>query len=401
MYGTKYVGHLQSLNKMIDCFRAIVRCNSLKSLCSILARESKKTVNAEKCTVYVIHPDLQKIYAENYEDPRNIGKVRCGTNWIYVHTEASSDFEEPIFTSVNSLIKGTRSDEVIMRSVLLNKVPYIGMQIHTPLERSKPEFTGSDDQKIKIICELAAVKLDALLNTYEVTQERKQMSRILEICSELVRCRNHQGISEKVSDLLPSYFQFSKASIAFLDSENAEFFVCMPEATGGSAFTDEVARFPASIGLSGSLLEKGGILAVSDMKSQRKNFHPEMDNLSGVSDIRNIMFASLPGNDDEPVGVLQLVNKMTGISPEDQQKLTDCIRLIGACISCANTVNECVSLVIQMKTSVDNVVQSIENSDVGKADFEAGLLFNHLSGVRSKLGSWTKSKKKQLAIIQA
>jgi hypothetical protein len=399
-YGAKYVGYLQSLNKMIDSFRAIVLSGSLKSLCSVLGREVKKALNAEKCTVYIIHNDLHKIYAESFDDPKTIGKVRCGSNWLYIHTEPSGDYEEPLFPSVSSLIKGHRADEALMLSVLIHKVPYLGIQIQTPLERSKPEFTGSDEQKAKILCELAAVKLDALLNTYEVKEERRQIAQILHISSEILSCRNHQSISEKVTDLLPAYFQFAKASIAFYDSENSEFFVCVPEATGGLHFTDEVARFPCSLGLSGTLLKKGGILAVSDMKTQRKNFHPEMDNLSGVTDIRNMMLGCLAGGDNEPVGVLQLTNKLTGINEVDQDKLLDCFRLIGASVSCANTVNECISLVIQMKATVDLVVQVIEGPEVGKAEFEANVLFNHLSSVRTKLGNWTKSKKRQLAMMQ-
>lgn len=341
---------MQSLNKMIDCLRAVVHSNSLKSLCSVLARESKKAINAEKCTIFIINHELQKLYAENFGDVRKISKVRCGNAWLYVHSDTAEDFQEPIFTSVNSIIKGARSDDAIMRSITLNKSPYIGIQVTSPLERAKPEFTGSDDQKIKIICELAAVKLDALLNTFEIKTERKQMSSILEICSELALCRDHRTLSEKVSGLLPSYFQVAKASIAFLDSENSEFFVSVAESTIGNTYTDEVARFPSSIGLSGSLLAKGGIMSISDMKTHRKNYHPEMDNLAGVSDIRNMMLACLPGRDNEPVGVLQLVNKVTEIKPEDIAKLQDCFRLIGASIFCANTVNECLSLVIQIKT---------------------------------------------------
>jgi hypothetical protein len=399
-YGAKYVGHLQSLNKMIDSFRAIVLSGSLASLCSVLGREVKKAVNAAKCTVYVIHSDLHKIYAESYDDPRTIGKVRCGSSWLYIHTEPNGDFEEPLFPSVNSLIKGHHADEALMLSVLINKVPYLGIQIQKPLQRSKPEFTGSDEQKAKILCELAAVKLHALLNTYEIKEERKQLGRILQISSEILSCRNHQSISEKVSDLLPAYFQFAKASIAFYDSENSEFFVCLPETTGGLHFTDEVARFPSSLGLSGALLKKGGVQAVEDLKTQRKNFHPEVDNLSGVSDIRNMMLGCLPGGGNEPVGVLQLTNKLTGVNEVDQGKLLDCFRLIGASVSCANTVNECTSLVIQMKATVDLVVQVIDGPDVGKADFEAKFLFNYLSSVRTKLGIWTKSKKRQLAMMQ-
>jgi hypothetical protein len=53
-----------------------------------------------------------------------------------------------------------------------------------------------------------------------------------------------------------------------------------------------------------------------------------------------------------------------------------------------------------LKATVDLVVQVIDNPDVGKAHFEAKLLFNYLSSVRTKLGVWTKSKKRQLAMMQ-
>jgi hypothetical protein len=367
----------------------------------VLARELKKAVNAEKSTVYVINIDLQRVYAGYFDNPRTIGKIRCGGNWIYVHTDSSKDFEEPLFPSINYLVKGSRSNEAIMRSVILHSFPYLGVQMKTPLDRSKSEFTGSDDQKVKIICELAAVKLDSLLSIHEVKEERKQMSSILHICSEIVNSRNHQGITEKINDLFPDYFQFAKASIAFYDPDNSELFSCVPELTGGLHFTDEVVRFPSSLGLSWSLLERGGILAMSEMKMYRKSFHPEMDNLAGISDIRNMMIGCLPGRDNEPIGIIQLANKLNGINPEDEGKLKDCLQLIGACVSCANTINECVSLVIQMKSTVDLVVQVLESSDLGKTEFESNLLFSQLTSIRSKLGSWTKSKKKQLAIIQA
>jgi hypothetical protein len=386
---------------MIDCFRAIGRTTSLRSLCSILARELKKAAGAEKCTVYLVDAGLKRMYEDDFKDVRTIGKARCADTWLYIHTEPACDFEEPMFPTLAALRKGYRTETAIIRGISLNKELYLGLQMQSPLDRPNMEFSGLDEQKVTLISELAAFKLDALLSTYKVRTELKSMSQVLQICSEIVSCRDHRGIAEKVTRLMPEYFQCAKASIAFFDAENAEFFACVPESSGSDVFTDEVSRFPSSIGLSGSLLEKGGVLVVTEMKAFRKSFHPEMDNLSEVTDIRNMMFACLPGNDQEPVGVLQLTNKMSGLTEEDKNKLLECVKLVGASVSCANTINECVSLVIQMKATVDLVVNCMEHSVLGNTEFEAVLLFNQLTAVRSRLGSWTKSKKKQLALIQA
>jgi hypothetical protein len=369
------------------------------NLCSVLARELKKAAGAEKCTVYLIDARLQRMYEHNFKDTRTIGKARCGSNWLYIHTEPTCDFEEPMFPTLAAVAKGYRTETAIIRGISLNKVLSLGLQVQSPLDKPNMEFSGLDEQKVTLISELAAVKLDALLSTYAVSTERKSISQVLQICSEIVSCRTHRGIAEKVSRLMPEYFQCAKASIAFYDAENAEMFACVPESGGSDIFTDEVTRFPSSIGLSGSLLEKGGVLVMTEMKAFRKSFHPEADNLAEVTDIRNMMFACLPGNDHEPVGVLQLTNKTSGLTEEDRDRLQECVQLVGASVSCANTINECVSLVIQMKATVDLVVNSLESSVLGKTEFEAVLLFNQLTAVRSRLGSWTKNKKKQLALI--
>lgn len=112
------------------------------------------------------------------------------------------------------------------------------------------------------------------------------------------------------SELLPLLQLIQEAALRVLDCERASIFLYDRKseelfsrvATGGVGI-----RFPANKGIAGEALQNQSLINVPDAYADPR-FNPEVDRKTGFR-TRNILTSVLLGLNDQPVGVLQVLNK--------------------------------------------------------------------------------------------
>jgi hypothetical protein len=67
-------------------------------------------------------------------------------------------------------------------------------------------------------------------------------------------------------------------------------------------------------------VESGGILR-SNLLKKEVRYSGDIDNSCNIADLTSAMYAALPGPKGEIVAVLQLANKQSEITEEDERKL--------------------------------------------------------------------------------
>lgn len=103
--------------------------------------------------------------------------------------------------------------------------------------------------------------------------------------------KTHKDISNKLRTVLSGYCDFELAGIIFIDSFAKEFFVMVHDPNGDEFYSDGVLRFPMTMGITSEALKKD-VLVVPNPKLMA-SYNPEVDNIAGCRDVKNILFGTV------------------------------------------------------------------------------------------------------------
>lgn len=137
------------------------------------------------------------------------------------------------------------------------------------------------------------------------------LQAVLAVSRDLAGMMTLEPILAKVEQAARAVLECDRATVFIYDKEKDELYSRM--ATGV-----EQIRFPASRGIAGEVVRTGQIINVPDAYADPR-FNPEIDKKTGYV-TRNILSFPLLGFENEPVGVLQVLNKREGsFDPWDEE----------------------------------------------------------------------------------
>ncbi|MCC7010306.1 MAG: SpoIIE family protein phosphatase [Acidobacteria bacterium] len=144
------------------------------------------------------------------------------------------------------------------------------------------------------------------------------LSRLLEVSRHLGATIELQPLLAGIERAALDVLRCERASVFILDRERGELFSRL--ATG----VQEI-RFPADRGIAGEAAQRMAVVNVPDAYADPR-FNPEIDKTTGYR-TRSILTLPMIGHDGELMGVLQLLNKLSGPFTANDEELA---RTLGA-----------------------------------------------------------------------
>ena len=195
-----------------------------------------------------------------------------------------------------------------------------------------------------------------------------------------------------VDTYLPKFFGFDKAAIVFHDHEKEELSTLVPSDTG-PGYSDTSCKFPSCLGITGRVALGGGVVSY-EVVTKVRDYASDIDNTACIAELNNAMFGALPGVYGKSVAVLQISNKGSEITSEDEMKLKSVSPILGVCIDSTLEVMDAMTLVINLRQSMTNVASNMGQMSAG-SDSETYKIQNFLGNIKNALVSIMKTNEKQ------
>lgn len=378
---------------------AIDKARDFKGICNQLAKAVRSIINCERCTLFLLDRQASEMHAGKNE--KESKKLNMGKFWATFHIEKGQDVDEPAFLTLEEARKGLRNTDCLMHSICLEDRVLMTIQCSHKISKSNKArgFTSIDELLLKILGHLTKVHIQLAFAVHSAQTESEHTIQVVSIASELAMSRTHQELANQASKLLTAFFEFETAGIVFVDPYLEEFFMMAPAATG-EGYSEDVVRFPKTLGLTGEVYLGGSIMQIDDVK-KHIHYNPEVDNVAGSNELVSLMIGVIPGPKHKRIGVLQLGNKCHGqpLTQHDIRKFNALSGLLGACITCTNDLVETMSLTIHIKSCIDSIVKAVDKTESARIDVESGQVYNLINSIRTQIVDWNRIKKQRLQFI--
>ncbi len=129
-----------------------------------------------------------------------------------------------------------------------------------------------------------------------------------------------------LKEKLPRVLGFERAGILFRQETSGEFYIISEEiGVDGDVYASNMIQVPSKIGITGIAAESKKTQVVLEGKNDHR-YSTDVDNLTGHSDIRNLVIVPLLSQQGVVVGIAQLINKTDGEFPN---VFTDTLEFLG------------------------------------------------------------------------
>jgi sigma-B regulation protein RsbU (phosphoserine phosphatase) len=135
------------------------------------------------------------------------------------------------------------------------------------------------------------------------------LERLLGVARRLGATVDLDAMLAAIVDAATGLLDCERATVFLYDASAEE--LCSRIATGIADSPIAEIRFPASRGIAGDVARTGRLVNLADAYADPR-FNPEFDKASGFR-TRSMLAVRLADHDDAPVGVLQLLNKRSGV----------------------------------------------------------------------------------------
>lgn len=260
-------------------------------------------------------------------------------------------------------------------------------------KKMKKIFSPVDELLIKTLSTLVSLKISSILSKSQEIIELKHATQIADLASKISSCLTHKDIANRVRSVFPPYFDFESGGIVFIDNISQEFFTLIHDPNSEEFYGDQVIRFPWGMGITGYVVEKGSVSIIENPKANLA-YNPEVDNVGGAHEAKNIMMGCVRNFNNKIIAVVQLVNKKEGnVSDKDSKRLESLLEMIGACVTSASISVEQFDLTIKAKKIIELIVQGLQDSDLMRTDGETALMFNQIMNLKTQFSEWAKNKR--------
>jgi hypothetical protein len=318
------VKNLQMLHKALADMSS---ATNFIGLLSALGSSVKRTLDCEKCSVYVCSGFMQRLYLDANDQQAPVQKLSIGSSWVLVHSGLGLNSEMPVFNHLEEAANGIRSGQDLVEPAMLNKEIALIVQCQSS---SKGIFEQTDEVLLRIILEACIACTKSWIAKRKEENLQDQLLEVTNICAAFARARTYHYLASTVNSLLPGFFDFEAAELLYIDEETSEFY--------GISHGQTIQKFPLSQGMTGEAYE-GRSMKIYDSFNKKEEIK-EVDNFAAVDEVQNLIVVCLPGPNRTILGVLQLYNKMNNsISPKDIQLVGEMSILLGSVIAMLTHIN--------------------------------------------------------------
>ncbi|CAG9325436.1 unnamed protein product [Blepharisma stoltei] len=387
---------LGKLDRLSHAMAQLSKCEDLMQICKGLIRSTKSLIKCEKATIFIANSKAKDEYTKSFGQSSDfIGRARVGNNWILVHTHPNANQEDPIFKKLEELKFSIRNQDSLAAPVRVGKDLFLVIQCqdkHTT-KNTKKIFSPVDEILVKSLAILVSLQIDRIIAKSQENLEQKHARQTAGLAAKISSSLTHKDIANRVRSVFPSYFDFECAGIVFVDNYLKELFTMCHDPNNDEYYGDQVLRFPYNMGITGEVIERGDISVIENPK-MNFSYNPELDNVGGAQEAKNILMGCIKNWNGKIIAVIQLINKKGGfITDKDTKRLESLMEMIAASVTSAIISIEQFDLTIKAKKIIEAILHAVQDSDLVRTDGETAIMFNQIMSLKNQFSEWAKSKK--------
>ena len=360
-------------------------CNSLRSLTS-----------SAKVSIFIISPNIQQIYVQYFQSVQHVQRVLIGNTWVQLHTDPSCDVTEPAFAKTEEVNPSFRSADRLIHCISCTGAPK-EVSLIVQLLNPPKAFDSNDEKIVSILTQTMASAARLIMAGKREKSLKGQLVDIVNVSAGISKARNHQSLANSIDVLLPKFFECETAGIVFVDESSQEIYTLAYSSEADKKYSQDIIRFPISMGLTGDAYKNKGIVVYENVKKKHL-YNPEIDNIASASDLNACLMSCLPGPNSSISGVLQLGNKPGGFSQRELQVVTALSTILGYMIAGINDISEAMELTIKMKQHLINLSIGL-GGDMSELSPDSSGIVDQLEIIKSVVYTWSKNKKAKMQNI--
>ncbi len=152
--------------------------------------------------------------------------------------------------------------------------------------------------------------------------ENKRLNSLLEVTQSLSSVIDLESLLFRIMDVVRENLYADRCTVFLLDTDTNELW-----SKAAIGLKSEI-RFPADKGIAGHVAVTGEILNIPDAYADSR-FNPEIDKKTGYK-TRNMLTMPMRNNQNEVIGVFQVLNRTSGPFTDKDEELLSAISLIAA-----------------------------------------------------------------------
>jgi len=320
---------VEGIQKLLDASTTIATLDPLQATSNIIT-ETCRILECDRATIFTIDSytkELKLSVAEGATDIRiPIGQGIAGTVALTGETINISDaYSDPRFSSASDKQSGYRTTTILCMPIFALNGNIIG--VLQAINKKETTFNTVDEEVMGMLAIQAA---QALQNANLYSQAERNRDRFRSLLDIVRAMQSEMGVNSLI-------FTITQRTIRVVDADRCTLYLVDNVHRALFSMQGEVnIRISMDQGIAGSVASTGQLLNIVDAY-ENPHFNQAIDKKSGY---RTKAILCMPIKaDDQVVGVLQLINKMTDsriFTEEDEDTMATFLAIAGPILAASS-----------------------------------------------------------------
>jgi adenylate cyclase len=294
-------------------------------------------------------------------------------------------YSDPRFNQEVDKKSGYRTRNILCAPIVHRKQVIGVIQV---LNRLEGVFSAADLTLLVSIANHASAGFENARLHDQVARAREQEGQLLDVTTAISQELQLKPLLHKIMDTVTTFLEADRSTLFLHDPSTDELWSQVAQGT------NEI-RFPAHLGIAGSVFKSGDTVNIPDAY-QDSRFNPAFDKKTGYR-TNTILCMPVRTKNGRPLGVIQVINKIGGTFTEHDERR---LRAFSAQASIAIENAQLFEEVVRVKNYNESILRSMSNGvitlDAGGRLVKANRAAETRFGSGQETGSWEGHELEQL-----
>ena len=356
---------LRRFSVLIEVNKTVAKSMSLDGMLPHLIEVIVDVLHADRATLFLHDDDTAELFSRVVQGG-DVSEIRIRDDSgiagsVFLSGEALNipdAYSDPRFSPEIDKRIGYRTKNILCVPIRNRAGAVIG--ITQVLNKANGGFNDSDVVLLDAITTQASAALERARFVEEVEKAHRDEVILLEVSSAVSGDLDLDSLLEKIMQATTKLIAAERSTLFIHDSETGELWSRVAQGTDSKEI-----RVPSYGGLAGKAFTTGETLNIADAHSDPR-FSPEFDRQTGFK-TRSILCMPLTDRLGQPIGVMQVLNKLGGpFTALDETRLKAFSAQVAVALENAKLFQD----VLQLKNYNEGILKSLSNGVVTlSADF--------------------------------
>ena len=186
------------------------------------------------------------------------------------------------------------------------------------LNKNTGSFTAEDEQLLQAFAAQAAIAVKNAMLNEEIRKRMEVSETLLKVMKSVASELHIDELLKKIVNSTSEVMNAERASLFLLDPKTGDLWSKVAQGMESMEI-----RVPIGVGIAGHVAMTGETINIEDAYADPR-FNPEIDKRSGFR-TRSMLCMPLRNDADEVMGVMQVLNKLSGIFTEEDERLLNAL----------------------------------------------------------------------------